>query len=111
MFHLIYLSRGKHIFENVVGPSGILKDKTRILVTHGIIYLPQTDLIIVLSNGTVSEMGTYRTLLRNRGAFSDFLRTYLTEDPDALGHDDKADEDIKEKILKEIGVAPPSVVG
>ena len=25
---------GAHIFEHVVGPKGLLKDKTRILVTH-----------------------------------------------------------------------------
>lgn len=32
---------GKHIFEKVIGPQGLLKDKTRVLVTHGITYLPQ----------------------------------------------------------------------
>jgi ABC-type multidrug transport system fused ATPase/permease subunit len=25
---------GSHIFEKVIGPKGLLKDKTRILVTH-----------------------------------------------------------------------------
>jgi len=39
---------GKHIFENVIGPSGILRKKTRLLVTHGITYLPEVDIIIVL---------------------------------------------------------------
>ncbi|OQV17380.1 putative Canalicular multispecific organic anion transporter 2 [Hypsibius exemplaris] len=32
---------GKHIFENVIGPNGVLKNKTRILVTHGIGFLPR----------------------------------------------------------------------
>ncbi|KAL1466255.1 hypothetical protein MTO96_042863, partial [Rhipicephalus appendiculatus] len=27
---------GKHIFDQVIGPKGVLKDKTRLLVTHGI---------------------------------------------------------------------------
>ena len=26
---------GKHIFEKVIGPKGVLRKKTRILVTHG----------------------------------------------------------------------------
>lgn len=26
---------GKHIFEHVVGPHGLLRNKTRVLVTHG----------------------------------------------------------------------------
>ena len=32
---------GKHIFDRVVGPHGCLKDKTRVLVTHAITFLPQ----------------------------------------------------------------------
>ncbi|XP_062927402.1 canalicular multispecific organic anion transporter 1 isoform X1 [Mobula hypostoma] len=67
---------GKHIFEQVIGPNGLLKDKTRILVTHNITFLPQTDNIVVLLDGSVSEVGSYKTLKENRGAFADFLNTY-----------------------------------
>ncbi|GFS47673.1 multidrug resistance-associated protein 1 [Trichonephila inaurata madagascariensis] len=35
---------GKHIFDKVIGPNGLLKSKTRILVTHSLTYLPQTDI-------------------------------------------------------------------
>ena len=51
---------GKHIFEQVIGHDGLLKGKTRLLVTHGITYLPKTDHIIVLKEGTVSEQGSYK---------------------------------------------------
>ena len=54
---------GKHIFEKVIGPTGILKSKTRVLVTHGITYLPKVDQIIVMKNGEISEVGTYKQLL------------------------------------------------
>uniref|UniRef100_G3TRW4 Multidrug resistance-associated protein 1 n=1 Tax=Loxodonta africana TaxID=9785 RepID=G3TRW4_LOXAF len=64
---------GKHIFENVVGPKGMLKNKTRILVTHGISYLPQVDVIIVMSGGKISEMGSYQELLARDGAFAGIL--------------------------------------
>lgn len=70
---------GKHIFENVIGPSGILKKKTRVLVTHGITYLPEADNIIVLKDGEVTERGTYRQLLEKKGAFAEFLVHHLTE--------------------------------
>ena len=36
---------GKHIFEKVVGPEGLLNETTRILVTHSIGYLPQVQSI------------------------------------------------------------------
>ncbi|XP_044154090.1 ATP-binding cassette sub-family C member 2-like [Bufo gargarizans] len=71
---------GKHIFEKVVGPNGLLKNKTRILVTHGVSFLKHTDEIVVLVNGGVTETGSYKTLLANNGAFAEFLRTYAKQD-------------------------------
>ncbi|TKC44948.1 hypothetical protein EI555_016270 [Monodon monoceros] len=79
---------GKHIFENVVGPKGMLKNKTRILVTHGISYLPQVDVIIVMSGGKISEMGSYQELLARDGAFAEFLRTYASAEQEQGEPDD-----------------------
>uniref|UniRef100_A0A672Q8X6 ABC-type glutathione-S-conjugate transporter n=1 Tax=Sinocyclocheilus grahami TaxID=75366 RepID=A0A672Q8X6_SINGR len=70
----------KHIFDNVIGPEGALKGKTRILVTHGISFLPQVHNILVLVEGRVSEMGSYQDLLKQNGAFAEFLRNYSLED-------------------------------
>ncbi|KAM7148295.1 multidrug resistance-associated protein 1 isoform 1-T1 [Molossus nigricans] len=79
---------GKHIFENVVGPKGMLKNKTRLLVTHGISYLPQVDVIIVMSGGKISEMGSYQELLARDGAFAEFLRTYSSAEQEQTEQDD-----------------------
>lgn len=46
------------------------------LVTHGISFLPQTDFIIVLADGQVSEVGSYSALLQHNGSFANFLRNY-----------------------------------
>uniref|UniRef100_A0A673B4P9 ATP-binding cassette, sub-family C (CFTR/MRP), member 2 n=1 Tax=Sphaeramia orbicularis TaxID=375764 RepID=A0A673B4P9_9TELE len=70
---------GKHLFDKVIGPNGILKDKTRVLVTHGVSFLPFVDEIIVLVDGKVSEIGSYNSLRASRGAFSEFLDTYAKE--------------------------------
>lgn len=71
---------GKHIFEQVIGPKGLLKNKTIILVTHGVTYLPQTDLIIVIKDGFVSENGTYQELLNRKGDFAEFLLQHISSD-------------------------------
>ena len=70
---------GKHIFEKVIGPRGLLRNKTRVLVTHGVSFLPQVDNILVLKNGTITETGSYNELLAQKGAFADFLVQYLSE--------------------------------
>lgn len=83
---------GKHIFEKVLGPQGILKGKTRLLVTHGITYLPKVDRIIVLKDGKISEEGTYKELLAMKGAFADFLVQHLGIDD----HDEEMSEVVSE---------------
>ncbi|NXJ88320.1 MRP3 protein, partial [Corythaixoides concolor] len=70
----------KHIFDKVIGPDGILKGKTRILVTHGISFLPQVDYIVVLVDGKISEMGSYQDLLKQNKAFAEFLRNYALDE-------------------------------
>ena len=66
--------------------------QTRVLVTHSISCLPEVDNIIVLVDGRVSEMGTYKQLLQQDGAFAEFLRNYLTaeEEEEELDEDGEA---------------------
>ncbi|KAG8247448.1 Canalicular multispecific organic anion transporter 1 [Homalodisca vitripennis] len=88
---------GKHIFENVIGPYGVLRKKTRVLVTHGVTFLPETDLIIVMKDGQVAETGSYQQLVKSKGAFADFLLQYLeqADEPDGKL------EEIREELLKD----------
>ncbi|KAI8125135.1 Multidrug resistance-associated protein 1 [Lucilia cuprina] len=88
---------GKHIFEEVVGPKGLLAKKTRILVTHGITFLPQTDNIYVMKMGEIvhSEDGTYQELLNKKGDFSDFLLQHIQE-----GNEEVEDLDVIKQQLE-----------
>eukprot|EP00095_Tigriopus_kingsejongensis_P008535 snap_masked-scaffold81_size397536-processed-gene-2.2 protein:Tk08535 transcript:snap_masked-scaffold81_size397536-processed-gene-2.2-mRNA-1 annotation:"hypothetical protein OsJ_06301" len=73
---------GKHIFQHVISNrTGLLKDKTRILVTHNLTFLPETDLILVMKNGSVSEMGTFNELMLSDGEFSTFFMEYANLSP------------------------------
>ncbi|CAG2061368.1 unnamed protein product, partial [Timema podura] len=86
---------GKHIFENVIGPSAekmTLSVQTRVLVTHSITYLPEVDMVVVLKDGEISEKGTYKQLVQNKGAFSEFLDQHLQD----LVADEGANENRKD---------------
>uniref|UniRef100_A0A672VBZ6 ABC-type glutathione-S-conjugate transporter n=1 Tax=Strigops habroptila TaxID=2489341 RepID=A0A672VBZ6_STRHB len=74
---------GQHIFEHVLGPNGLLKDKTCVLVTHTINILPQVDNIVFLVDGTISEIGSYQELLQRNGAFAEFLHSHVTAEENA----------------------------
>ncbi|CAH1406845.1 unnamed protein product [Nezara viridula] len=67
---------GKHIFEDVISSNGVLRNKTRLFVTHNITYLTEVDEIIVMKDGRISEVGTYHELLHRKGALSEYLATY-----------------------------------
>uniref|UniRef100_A0A8C2GPP5 Multidrug resistance-associated protein 1 n=1 Tax=Cyprinus carpio TaxID=7962 RepID=A0A8C2GPP5_CYPCA len=75
---------GKHIFEKVIGPQGLLQGRTRVLVTHGLSFLPQADLILVMVDGEITEMGSYTELLGRQGAFAEFLRTYASTEQEEV---------------------------
>jgi len=57
---------GKHIFERLLGSHGLLKDKTRVLVTHAVTFLPHMDQIVVIKDGSISESGSYEELIEKK---------------------------------------------
>lgn len=68
---------GKHIFEKVIGPDGMLVGRSRLLVTHGISFLPFVEEIFVVKDGEISESGSYQQLLDQKGAFAEFLTQHI----------------------------------
>lgn len=67
----------QHIFRKVLSnKKGYLKDKTRVLVTNNIALLPDVDQIIVMADGCIKEVGTYKELMENSGKFADFVREF-----------------------------------
>ncbi|KAF9961946.1 Multidrug resistance-associated protein 1 [Mortierella alpina] len=66
----------QHLWDGLLGPCGLLKDKARVLVTHGIHHLQEVDQIVVLSDGSIAEKGTYDELMAGREAFSRLIKEY-----------------------------------
>nr|WPH24505.1 ABC transporter subfamily C1 [Tetranychus urticae] len=88
----------KHLFDNVIGPEGLLKNKTRLLVTHRITFLTQVDQIIVMKDGKIYESGTYSDLMAKKGEFADFIAQYSKEE-------NNEEEKIDQISSKELNIA------
>uniref|UniRef100_A0A674K9H5 ATP binding cassette subfamily C member 1 n=1 Tax=Terrapene triunguis TaxID=2587831 RepID=A0A674K9H5_9SAUR len=104
---------GKHLFEKLIGPSGLLKNKTRILVTHNLTFLPRTDVIIVMENGRITHMGTYQELLSERANFAELLQVFSAENKSEETPQMKSDssfEQTKAFSMKKENVATGSVI-
>ncbi|XP_014650979.1 PREDICTED: multidrug resistance-associated protein 1-like [Ceratotherium simum simum] len=71
---------GKQLFEKVIGSSGILKGKTRILVTHNLALLPQMDLVVVMESGRIAQMGTYQELLSKTKSLTRLLQAFSEQE-------------------------------
>ncbi|KAM4852275.1 ATP-binding cassette sub-family C member 2 [Thomomys bottae] len=104
---------GKHIFNKVLGPHGLLHGKTRLLVTHGIHFLPQVDEIVVLENGTILEKGSYSTLMANKGVFAKNQKLFmknLSPEQEATVNDDSEEEDNEGELIPSMEEFPEDAI-
>ncbi|KAG0012666.1 hypothetical protein BGZ82_002476, partial [Podila clonocystis] len=66
----------QHLWTHLIGPEGLLKNKTRVLVTHGINHLEHVDHILVIKDGQVSEKGHYKTLIKAKLSFYQLIKEF-----------------------------------
>ena len=71
---------GRHLIENVFGPSGLLCGKTRVLATNSIPVLMEADFICLIREGKILERGTYEQLMAMKGEVSNLIKTASNQD-------------------------------
>lgn len=71
---------GRHLIRRVLGNTGILASKTRILTTNAINVLKDADFVGLLRNGTIIEKGTYEQLLAMKGEIANLVRSSTSDD-------------------------------
>ncbi|KAI5064759.1 hypothetical protein GOP47_0019454 [Adiantum capillus-veneris] len=67
VFSAVDAHTGSALFKDCL--LGILKKKTRVLVTHQVEFLHKVDLILVVQNGVIEQSGTYADLLKAGAEF------------------------------------------
>ena len=92
---------GAALFKDVI--RGSLKNKTRVLVTNALQYLPQADQIVVLEEGKVQEIGTYKSLMSKGLDFSKLMKHHGLDQEESsrasLDGDSRKSIDEKRKSL------------
>jgi ATP-binding cassette subfamily C (CFTR/MRP) protein 1 len=83
---------GRHIFDNVIGSEGILKNKARILVTHGISYLPRTDEIVMLREGQIALSGSYADLMGQKSELYALVTEFGNQQSKSSDEDEGSNE-------------------
>ncbi|GFR18764.1 multidrug resistance-associated protein 1, partial [Trichonephila clavata] len=97
---------GAHIFKHVIGPEGVLQNKTRILATHDYSALQEVDKIYLMSEGRILESGTYQELLDQRGEFArlieEYLRKQIEEETEDESDEEKRTPDAESPSIKKL---------
>ncbi|CAF1344492.1 unnamed protein product [Adineta ricciae] len=111
---------GAHIFKHVIGSKGLLHDKTRILVTHGVSHLHKCDQIVVISQGEIVDHGEYADLIGRSQILRDFVQSGKREEEDddddgeniaavSIDNDDEQIEEEKKKLIEKEKIETGSV--
>lgn len=59
---------------------GVMKNATRLLVTHNLAVLPYVDHVVVLREGAILEQGTYDHLIQTSQYFNELMTKYYGEE-------------------------------
>ncbi|GAA5893310.1 uncharacterized protein JCM6883_007628 [Sporobolomyces salmoneus] len=89
---------GQHLFEHAI--CGSLANKTRLLVTHALHFLPRCDYIICLESGKITQEGTYAELVANKeGAFAGLMEEFGGD----LEEKKEEEEEKEEEAIEDMG--------
>lgn len=90
---------GRAIFEKCILGGQLLKDKTRVLVTHHLAVLPRCDHIIVMGEGRIVAQGTYKSIISGSSGFSKLISA-CNEEKDGAKEEEE-DEAAEGKTTKD----------
>ncbi|CAI4229334.1 unnamed protein product [Auanema sp. JU1783] len=102
---------GAQLFSAVIGPEGMLRNKTRILVTNELSFLKHSNLILIMNDGKIEHEGSYAELMQ-QGALAPLLEECEKEERDRrkkeeeeaqeeAGYEDCSDIDYDDEIVAE----------
>ncbi|KAJ1926234.1 Canalicular multispecific organic anion transporter 1 [Linderina macrospora] len=98
---------GKHIFNHVLGPNGLLKTRSRILATNALQYLSGANQIVMLSGGRIVDQGTFVQLAESKSEAFEFIQTHGF-DADSSSLSGESDDDMSDTTAQANSVTSPA---
>ena len=65
---------GRHLIDNVLGPTGLLAGKTRIMATNSIPILIESNFIYLMVKGEIVESGSYEEVTTNKAGIYNIIK-------------------------------------
>jgi ATP-binding cassette, subfamily C (CFTR/MRP), member 1 len=90
---------GRHLIDNVIGPQGLLKSKTRVLATNAISVLSQADSIAMIRGGRIVETGSYEEVMNSKKDLYNLIVEFGKRADDGEGKADAEDTDTSSLTL------------
>ncbi|KAF9431317.1 Canalicular multispecific organic anion transporter 2 [Podila epigama] len=79
----------KHLWDNLLGPNGIIKTKTRMIATRDLSHIKEFDQILLIAKGRIVEDGTYDFLYKAKNYFYRLINNFETAQQSAQKKADK----------------------
>ncbi|GMR57812.1 hypothetical protein PMAYCL1PPCAC_28007, partial [Pristionchus mayeri] len=97
---------GRHIYNQVLGPRGLLAGKTRILVTHSLHNTREADEILVFGGGKIIESGSFSHLVNQKGVFAMLMEEYSRshEGNEEIDESDESEDEHEKKQPESDGI-------
>ncbi|KAG0052208.1 Multidrug resistance-associated protein 1 [Gryganskiella cystojenkinii] len=90
------------LWKNLIGPEGLLRDKTRLLVTHGIHHLSDADQILVMKQGAIAETGQYQDLMKAKSGFYQLITDYAVQQQKPTTTSNSKSQELQEKKKRDV---------
>lgn len=90
---------GRHLINHVLGATGLLATKTKILATNSIPVLKEADNIILLEDGHVIENGSYADLLRQKSKTAQLIQSSESDELPGDSSDVGSKDDESERTI------------
>lgn len=92
---------GRHVFDHVLGPDGLLKGKCRVFTTNNIPFLAQSDHIMMIKEGEIVERGTFKQVMEEKKALYQLINEFGRErkEEDTSSDQETVVEDVENTAL------------